>query len=142
MTIEQDQQVVRRLFQTLVTGDTSVVDQIFDPNWTNHDPTLPPMHGREGAVALIHTMHDGMSDSQVTVDDIFSVEDKVVTRFTFATTHTGPFMGIPATNKRANVTGMGIFRVVNGKLTDNWVQFDALGMLQQLGIVPAMQPHS
>ena len=45
-------------------------------------------------------------------------------------------MGMPATGKKVNVVGAGVFRVVDGKLTDNWVNFDAMTMMQQLGLAP------
>ncbi len=57
-------------------------------------------------------------------------------RFHVVGKNTGAFMDMPATGKSVNVTGTGIFRVANGKLTDNWVNFDALGLMQQLGLVP------
>jgi predicted ester cyclase len=50
--------------------------------------------------------------------------------------NTGSFQGMPPTGKQVEITATGIFRVVEGKLTDNWVNFDALGLLQQLGVVP------
>jgi predicted ester cyclase len=54
-------------------------------------------------------------------------------------TNSGEMMGIPATGRLINVVGTGIFRVVDGKVSDNWVNFDALGMMQQLGVVPMPQ---
>jgi predicted ester cyclase len=142
MTNEQNQQAVRRFFQAIATGDASAVNQVLDPKYTGHDLMLHDVHGFEGGQTIVHTYHDGLSDSQVTFDDIFSSDDKVVCRFTFTATQTGMYLGIPPTNKKATVTGIGIFRCSNGKILENWVNFDALGLLQQLGVVPAMQPRS
>ncbi len=63
--------------------------------------------------------------------------DKVVTRVVYAGTHTGTFQGIPATNKPIRITGTVIGRVVDGKIVERWAEFDAMGLMQQLGVVPA-----
>jgi predicted ester cyclase len=52
-------------------------------------------------------------------------------------THRGEFMGIPATNKSVKVSYIDLWRVENGKFVENWVQLDMLGLMQQLGVVPA-----
>jgi hypothetical protein len=57
-------------------------------------------------------------------------------RLTIHGKQTGTMMGIPPSGKTVNVTATGIFRVVDGKATDNWVNFDALGLLQQIGAAP------
>jgi predicted ester cyclase len=65
--------------------------------------------------------------------------DRVAVRFSMTGKHTGAMMGITPTGKTIHVTACGIFKVVDGKATDNWVNFDALGLLQQLGVVPMRQ---
>ena len=77
-----------------------------------------------------------IADRKVVVEDSVGEGDRVAMRFAISGTHTGTFMGIPATGKPIHVTASGIFRVVDGKATDNWVNFDALGLLQQIGAVP------
>ena len=64
--------------------------------------------------------------------------DKVLWRFTAQAAHTGPLMDIPATGKRVIVTGMALFRVANGTIAEVWVNFDTLGMLQAIGVIPAL----
>lgn len=76
------------------------------------------------------------SNRKITIEDSVSERDHVAGLFTSKGTHTGDFMGIAPTGKSINETGSGIFRIVDGKVTDNWVNFDALGLLQQLGAVP------
>jgi predicted ester cyclase len=72
----------------------------------------------------------------VTIKDTVAEGDKVATRFTMSGKHTGTMMGIAPTGKSIHISASGIFRIVEGKLTDNWVNFDALGLLQQIGAVP------
>ncbi len=70
------------------------------------------------------------------VDDVIAEGDKIVVRWTWRCTHKGEFMGIPATGKRATVTGMAIYRVAGDKCVERWVELSLLGLLQQLGAVP------
>jgi len=60
-----------------------------------------------------------------------------VTRWTAHATHKGELAGIPATGKLATVTGMGVDRILNGKIVESWGLFDQFGMLQQLGVIPS-----
>ena len=76
-------------------------------------------------------------DLRYTIEDAFDGGDQVVHRATASGTMTGDFMGMPATGKRATWTEIHIGRVVNGRLTEHWGLVDQLGMLVQLGIVPA-----
>ena len=138
MSAESNKTIIRRLFQMIQDGNSMNVEEIFASNWVNHDPTLPPMQGFDGARQLINMWSTSLSNRKVTIEDMVAEGERVAARFTFSGTNTGPLMGIPPTGKTANSTGIGIFRVVDGKLTENWVNFDALGMLQQLGIIPAM----
>jgi predicted ester cyclase len=62
----------------------------------------------------------------------------VVCRLTSRGTHQGELQGIPPTGKQITVPGMTINRIVDGKLAEEWVIVDTLGMLQQLGVIPAM----
>ena len=113
-------------------GDTKNLDKYFATNWVNHDPSLPPMQGLEGAKQLID-LWSAFSDRKVTIEDSIAEGDKVAVRFSITGNHTGEMMGIAPTGKTIHINGTGIFRVVDGKATDNWVNFDALEMMEQLG---------
>ncbi|MEZ4619865.1 MAG: ester cyclase [Caldilineaceae bacterium] len=69
-------------------------------------------------------------------DDLLAEADKVVVRFRVRGTHEGDFMGIPATGKAVDVPGIIIYRVADQKIVEHWMQFDALTLMQQLGIQP------
>ena len=72
------------------------------------------------------------------LDDIAREGDKVVIRQTYCGTHTGEFMSIAPTGKQVTTTGITIFRLANGKIAEIWANYDQLGMMQQLGVVPPM----
>jgi SnoaL-like polyketide cyclase len=69
------------------------------------------------------------------IEDQVAEGDTVVTRWTTHGTNTGSLFGKPATNKPATITGITIDHIVGGKIVETWTNFDALGMLQQLGAV-------
>jgi steroid delta-isomerase-like uncharacterized protein len=83
------------------------------------------------------TFRGAFPDVNIALDDELAVGDKVVTRFTISGTHKGDFNGIPATGKQAVWSGITIFRLAGGKIVEWWLQADNLGMMQQLGVIPA-----
>ena len=129
---------VERMLQAIESAPESSVSENFTPKWVNHDPSLPPLSGLDGAAQLIRLWRSGFSNLKVEIEDAFELDDKVACRFRVSGMHTGPLMGVPPTGKPISVTGTGIFRLVDGKLADNWVNFDALGLMQQVGAVPSM----
>ena len=74
------------------------------------------------------------------IQDQFADGDKVATRWIGSGTNKGALMGIPPTGKRSTVTGITIDRYQNGKAVESWVNYDALGMFQQLGVIPMLAP--
>lgn len=62
--------------------------------------------------------------------------DKVAVRYTGSGTHQGDFAGIPASGKRVTIKGIDMFRMADGKITEEWLNFDQLSMLQQMGAIP------
>lgn len=78
-------------------------------------------------------------DIHITIHETLAQGDKVVARWSATMTHTGPFLGIAATGKKAEVTGTSIQRIVDGKIAEGWDNWDQLGLLVQIGAVPAAQ---
>ena len=76
-------------------------------------------------------------DMRITIEDQVAEGDKVVTRWTASGTHQGDLMGIDPTGRRATVTGITIDRISGGKVEETWTNFDAMGMMQQLGVIPS-----
>ena len=137
MSTEENKALVQQLIHLQESGDLNTVDQILAPNWVNHDPSMPPLQGYEGFKQLTMLFRSAFPGFHTEIEDMLAEGDKVAARFRLRGTNTGSFQGMPPTGKAVDVTGTGIFRVVDGKVTDNWVNFDALGLMQQLGVVPA-----
>jgi predicted ester cyclase len=72
------------------------------------------------------------------IDDLIAEGDKVVKRWTVRCTHTGEFMGVPATGNKVEVTGTTTYRVAGGKFVESWWNTDTLGMMQQMGVIPPL----
>jgi predicted ester cyclase len=135
MSTEENKALFQRMIQLQVSGDLNTVDQVIAPNWVNHDP--PFLQGYEGFRQMTIGFRSAFSDMRVEIEDILAEGDKVAARFRLRGTNTGSLWGMPPTGKAVDVTATGIFRVVDGRVTGNWVNMDALGLMQQLGVVPA-----
>lgn len=139
MSVEQNKAIARRALEEPWKGDLGVVDELIDPSYVGYDPSLPePIRGPEGVKEFISTYRAGFSDAQITVDEQIAEGDKVVSRWTGRGRHDGELLGISPTGKRATVTGISISRIANGKLVEDYSNWDTLGMLQQLGAVPEL----
>ena len=140
MSTEQNKAIARRFLEEVFgQGKLAVVDEIVAPDHVDHGPsTLPGMPtGPEGSKMVVTIYRNAFPDIHFTIDEQIAEGDKVVTRWTGRGTHKGELAGIPATGKSATVTGVGIDRIVNGKIVESWGIFDQFGMMQQLGIIPA-----
>ena len=137
MSIEENKAVIRHFWQDhLSTGNSQLCANDFAANAVNHDPNSPPVPpGPEGIAQLITLYRTAFPDLTAVVEDVIAEGDKVAYRLTFRGTHTGELMGMPPTGKPVMYTGIGIDTVINGTITEMWLNFDALGMLRQLGAV-------
>jgi len=81
-------------------------------------------------------------DVHFTIEDQIAEGDRVVTRWTARGTHQGPLVGIPPTSKQVTMSGIAIYRLVDGKIVEQWGVNDMLGLLQQLGVVPILGQSS
>lgn len=134
---EANKAIIRRYRQAHNQNDMSVLDEIVAADIVSHSalPGLPA--GREGGKMAHQGSLAAFPDGRTTTDDLVAEGDKVVERFTFVGTQKGEFLGIPATGKQVRVTGMSIFRIANGKITEHWGENDGMGLLMQLGVLPA-----
>ena len=114
----------------------AVVNEVIAPNFSGLFPGLPEFRGLEGFKQRFTSMSIAFPDLQVTIEDMFAEEEKVVACWTMSGTHKGELMGLAPTGKQVRWTAMVIYRVVGGKIEKMWGEVDNLGLLQQLGVVP------
>lgn len=137
MSTEDNKTNVRRFIEEgWNQGNTAVFDELFAADYLGHDPN-GPLHGPEGFKQYFATYRSAFPDTHLTIEDQIAEGDKVVTRWTATGTHQGPLMGIVPSGKHVTITGITITRVASGKAVEAWVNFDTLGMLQQIGTIPA-----
>lgn len=136
----ENKAIARRLYEDLWNkGNLAVADEISAANYVHHDPATPDVgRGPEGLKQLITMYRTAFPDVYFTIDDLIAEGGQVVTRWTARGTHKGALMGISATGKQVTVTGIGILRIAGGKIEEGWENWDAIGMMQQLGVVPQM----
>lgn len=79
----------------------------------------------------------GFPDLRFAIEETVVEKDKVVARWNISGTHKGEFMGIAATGKKVSIDGITIHQIVGGTIMDSYSSWDALGVMQQLGVVPA-----
>jgi steroid delta-isomerase-like uncharacterized protein len=136
---EQNKAIVRRLFEEPWKGNLDVVDELTASDYVGHDPSNPePLRGPAGFKEFISTYRVAFPDARITVKQQLADGDLVATRWSGRGTHEGELMGIQPTGKQVTVSGMTISRLVGGKVVEEFQNWDTLGMMQQLGAIPAL----
>jgi steroid delta-isomerase-like uncharacterized protein len=145
MLPEQNKALVLQFYKAF---DDRKMDQALDllaSDFVAHQAGVPePLNG-EGFKQFGMSFYLAFSQGQHNFDEVIVSDDRVVTCGTFTATHLGEFQGLPPTGKQISLSIMHIDRVEDGKIVEHWGQGDALGLMQQLGIVfvpgPKLFPH-
>ena len=136
MSLEGNKAIVARLVEELVNqGDMGVVDELFSPEFVNHNPGFGSSPDREGIKQGLETMRKALPDLHVMVEDAVAEGEKVAERSMIRGTHLGELMGIAPTGREVTMTDITILRIVDGKVVERWSEGDSLGLLQQLGAI-------
>ena len=135
MSLEQNKELVLAVFAPL-ESILETHDGLYGPDWVGHFPGMPPLDAA-GHRQYSEVMISAFPDLVRTVEDIVAEGDKVVARWTAAGTHTGEFQGIPPSGNYARSSGITIFRIADGRIVEEWSESDLLGLLQQIGAIPA-----
>jgi steroid delta-isomerase-like uncharacterized protein len=140
MSAESNKALSRRLLEEAFNdGNLDVIDELVATDFVNHDAALPePMIGPDAAKATIDGYRSAFPDLRLTIEEQIADDHGVATRWSARGTHQGDLMGMAPTGKEATVTGITIDRIVDGRIAESWTNWDTLGMLQQLGVVPAL----
>lgn len=117
--------------------DARALGEMLSNDFVDHDPVPGQGPGRDGYAQMAAAFFGAFPDLRVQNHDVIVEGDKAVVRWTAEGTHRGELMGIPATGKPVHLKGLDVIRVTNGKIVERWGELDALGMMQQLGAIPA-----
>ena len=137
MSTEDNKALVRRGFDALNQRNWAAFYELFAPDFVLHDASTT-IQGLKAYIRFVSMYYTAFPDLHFTVEDLIAEGDTVVARYTGQGTHQGVLMDIAPTSKQTSVTNILIFRIANDKGVEQWLNFDALGMLQQLGVVPSM----
>jgi steroid delta-isomerase-like uncharacterized protein len=94
-------------------------------------------HGREHFKEFASMYRSAFPDVHMQIEDQIAEGDRVATRWVAIGTHEGDLMGINPTGNRVTVAGMTIDRIADGQIAETWDNYDALGMMQQVGAIPS-----
>ena len=128
----------RRIFEEVWNRrNPAIIDELMAPEYVHHDVLSPEAFGLDGYRQFSDRYLSAFPDLKMTIDDEVVAGDRIVTRWTATGTHEGDLPGLPRTGKKISVTGITIARLSNGKFVESWNNWDALGMLRQLGAIPS-----
>ena len=135
---QENKAVVRRLVdEAQAGGKLHVIDELISLDFVDHSawPGIPAT--REGVKHIFGMFQAALADLQVIIHDQIAEADRVVTRKTLRGTHQSDLLGVPPSGNVIAIEVIDILRVQDGQITDHWNLVDQLGLLQQLGLVPA-----
>ena len=132
---------MRRLYELISAGDIDGFGEHLADDFVEHEelPGFEPT--KDGVKRMFHMYRAAFPDLLMKTEDVLASGDKLVARVRVTGTHQGEFMGMPATGRSIVVPVIDIMRFgEDGLVHEHWGLFDALGMMQQLGAIPAAAP--
>jgi len=140
MSLAENKAMVRRHYEEVWNqGNLSLIDELFAPNFMVGSEHWGP----EGERQWVANARAAFPDIHFTIENQIAEGDLVVTRWSWQGTHQGSFMGIAATGRHITFSGITIYRITAGKLTQDSTEFNMLDALQKLGVPsPLSEPSS
>ena len=142
MSVEDNVMVARRWFKEVWNeGKTQTIYDLLasDAVGVGELEDGQPLRGPEEFVPFMERLRGAFPDIQMTIEDAFGAEDRVVVRWSGTMTHHGDHLGMAATGKAVRMTGITILRIRDGKIVEGWDNWDQLGMLKQIGVYASPQ---
>jgi len=144
MSVQDNKAIARRYYDEIMNGaDLATIDELMAPDFVFTLATHPePFHGPEGFKQLVTMLHGAIPDVHLTVEHLLAEGDYVVGHWTGTGTHTGgpllTVMGdLPPSGRQFRIDGMTWLKIVDGKIKESLANEDTVGMLTQLGVLPA-----
>ena len=135
MSVEEIKAVYRRVLKEYFEeGNEAVADELYPANHVNHTMNI---HGPEEWKQFVAPWRPAFPDLRFEIEFQVAEGDMVMNHWMAHATHTGDFMGIPATGKKVSFAGMSVGRIVDGKIVEEWSLMDTFGLMQQLGAIPS-----
>jgi steroid delta-isomerase-like uncharacterized protein len=132
---EANEAAVRDCFEEASKGNFDALGGIVTADYVVHPEEV---RGADGLAAMVQGYRDALAGLSVTIEHQFSEGDYVATRTTIRGRHEGELMGVPATGRDVEFTGLTISRCSDGKLAEEWELVDTVGLLRQIGALPEL----
>jgi steroid delta-isomerase-like uncharacterized protein len=133
---EENKALAKRAFEELLSGGRfELANELYAKDFINHG--IHRDAGLEEDQAALKGWHQAFSDITIVPEKLIAEGDLVAIYWIARGTNTGTGNGLPATGKKAELAGITIWRIVDGKIKEEWSAFDQLSMMQQLGLLPA-----
>jgi steroid delta-isomerase-like uncharacterized protein len=138
VSTEQNKATVKRYYEEVLNGrNVDLVDDLAVEDYVENDPFPGQGNGRSDLKARAQLILDAFNPLRFTVEDVVAEEDQVVVRWSQVGTNSGSFMGMPPTGREFSINGIDIHVLRDGRMAEHWHVVDQLGLLQQLGVIPA-----
>ncbi len=138
MSTEENKALIRRWYDEWNKGNLEGVLDLYAMDFVDHNP-MPGQSGDiDGLRARLELIQNAFPKSHIDIVHLTAEGDKVASLIAFRGTNSGQFLGKPPSGKRVEVTATDVWRIVDGEIAESWHVEDNLGVLQQVGIVPAM----
>jgi len=131
---EQNEATIRRLLKEMDKGSVDIWDEVTSPDYVFHMPGNPEPLTVEDHKQTSRAFYAAFPDMYHRIEDIIAKGDRVIVRTTNRGTHKGEIMGVPPSGKEIVYSVIDICRFENGKIVEEWVEFDSLVLMQQLGM--------
>jgi steroid delta-isomerase-like uncharacterized protein len=138
MSTETNKAIIARMIEQVWNeGRTDLVAEFFTEDYVQHIAGQPTQAGYELVQQGAASSRAAYPDFRLSIDDQVAEGDSVAARWTMTGTHQGEFYGIPATGKQVSQSGTTFYRLENGRIAEIWFLGDMMGLMQQLGVIPA-----
>ena len=142
---EENKALTRRSWQLVTEGSVDTLEdalkEVYADDIVLHEPD-EDIVGIEGLKQFVSMIRSAVPDLRITLEDDIAEGDKVVSRWMAQGTHQGELMGIAPTGNRVTIRGITIHRIGEGKIIEEWENWDALGMMQQIGAIPSPEQQA
>jgi C-1 hydroxylase len=140
MSVSDNEVAVRRWIDAWNVQDPEAAGNLLSPDFVRHDANVPEVVGAAAQQEFLRGVFSAFPDIQIEIQQLVAQGDTVAARLLVRGTHRDEFLGIPATGRGIKVQSTETYRLADGKIIEEWVVMDALGLMQQLGAIPGPTP--
>ena len=137
MSVQENSAVIRRWIDTWNNQDLDAAADLLAPDYLRHDANLPDVNGPTAQLEFMSGIFSAFPDLDLQVEQLIAQDDLVVARASVRGTHQGDFLGVPATGNEVSFESMEVWRLDAGRIAEQWVVMNVMGLFQQLGAIPS-----